>query len=454
MPEQKQEQIKQRNQNQEHQGGGLFPFRVKKFLSEVASAGHAVLKEHQVKQQEHADRNSQAQARKPPIVAGTSSPKMKNPTTLRNNTPPAIVTESKPQQQLQQQKLPRTPPTTRRPVAVSPGKDESAVDFKAVIDQQPIMNFQYENDWEILSCCGDCDEKTSSCSGVFVSSGPKAGSVRSMSSLDQDSSSYHATLSVPFKIQRTNSSSTLDSQDNVLGPSGKGILGVDYVEHVCLPTDTLQGICISYKVSASQLRRANHFSGTLHSAPKKLLIPLSKQALRTGFIRVQDTDNKEYKFHKIQAEYPDISATEAKAYLELADWELKDALQSAKEDQEWENSAEGYDNEDGEYKVNNLKSGQIGIRVGFNGSIPTFNLTGTGHILSKSFISKKKESLDDDEGNSSTTKKKEKVVVHTRPPSIATKSVLAEDLYNAAPQHNSYGLELKPLPKRNPSTQN
>jgi hypothetical protein len=74
--------------------------------------------------------------------------------------------------------------------------------------------------------------------------------------------------------------------------------------------------------------------------------------------------------------------------------------------------------------------------------------------LSKSFISKKKESLDDDEGNSSTTKKKEKVVVHTRPPSIATKSVLAEDLYNAAPQHNSYGLELKPLPKRNPSTQN
>lgn len=216
------------------------------------------------------------------------------------------------------------------------------------------------------------------------------------------------------------------------------------MEHVCLPTDTLQGICISYKVSASHLRRANHSSGTLHSAPRKLLIPLSKQALRTGFIRVQDTDTKEYKLHKIQAEYPDISAIEAKAYLELVDWELKDALQSAKEDREW-------DTEDGNDQINSLKSGQIGIRVGFKGSIPTFNLTGTGHSISKCLISKKKDSFDD--VKNSTFKKKEKVVVHTRPPAIATKSVLAEDLYNAAPQHNSYGFELKPLSKRNRLTE-
>ena len=139
---------------------------------------------------------------------------------------------------------------------------------------------------------------------------PRAGSVRS---IDHDNST-HTTLSLPFKIQRTASSSTLDSQDNVLGPSGKGVLGVDYVEHIVLPTDTFQGVCLSYKVSASHLRRANHFSGnSLHSAPKKLLIPLSKQALRTGFIRVQDTDTKEYKLSYFQAEYPDISATEARA---------------------------------------------------------------------------------------------------------------------------------------------
>jgi LysM repeat protein len=177
---------------------------------------------------------------------------------------------------------------------------------KGVIDTR---SFIQENDWELLS------EKTSNCSvgggGIFVT---RAGSVRSITSIDQEYSSSHTTLSLPFKIQRTSSSSTIDSQDNTLGPSGKGILGVDYVEHIVLPTDTLQGICIAYKVSASSLRRANHFTGhALHSAPKKLLIPLSKQALRTGFIRVQDTDSKEYKLHKIQAEYPDLSLTEAKA---------------------------------------------------------------------------------------------------------------------------------------------
>lgn len=176
---------------------------------------------------------------------------------------------------------------------------------KEVIDifRRPANN-NTEEDWELLS------EKTPNRSlggDVMV---PRAGSVRS---IDHENSS-HTTLSLPFKIQRTASSSTLDSQDNVLGPSGKGVLGVDYVEHVVLPTDTLQGVCLAYKVSATHLRRANHFSGnSLHSAPKKLLIPLSKQALRTGFIRVQDTDTKEYKLSYFQAEYPKISPTEARA---------------------------------------------------------------------------------------------------------------------------------------------
>jgi hypothetical protein len=176
---------------------------------------------------------------------------------------------------------------------------------KDVIDQFPVSS--HEDDWELIS------EKASNRSGgeVVVA---RVGSVRS---IDHENSS-HTTLSVPFKIQRTfertPSSSTLDSQDNILGPSGKGVLGVDYVEHIVLPTDTLEGVCLAYKVRASSLRRANHFSGnSMHSAPKKLLIPLSKQALRTGFIRVQDTDTKEYKLSYFQAEYPDINVTEARA---------------------------------------------------------------------------------------------------------------------------------------------
>jgi LysM repeat protein len=173
---------------------------------------------------------------------------------------------------------------------------------REVIDQFRPANT--EEDWEVLS--GKMSSR--SLGGEIMV--PRVGSVRS---IDHEHSS-HTTLPLSFKIQRTSSSSTLDSQDNVLGPSGKGVLGVDYVEHIVLPTDTLQGVCLAYKVSGSHLRRANHFSGnSLHSAPKKLLIPLSKQALRTGFIRVQDTDTKDYKLSYFQAEYSNISATEARA---------------------------------------------------------------------------------------------------------------------------------------------
>jgi LysM repeat protein len=169
-------------------------------------------------------------------------------------------------------------------------------------------NTDHEDEWEILS------DRHSMASGsqksaVFVT---KVGSVRSITTLECYETG--SVSSVPFKFQRTNSSSTLDSNENSLGPSGKGILGVDYYEHVILPTDTLQGICLAYKVSSTRLKQANHFSGgSLLLAPKKLLIPVSKQALRSGFIRVQDTDAKEYKLYSFLAEHNQLSMTEGRA---------------------------------------------------------------------------------------------------------------------------------------------
>jgi LysM repeat protein len=50
--------------------------------------------------------------------------------------------------------------------------------------------------------------------------------------------------------------------------------GDEYMEHVVLPTDTLQGLCLAYKLSATRLRMINGFSGnSLQMAPKKLRIP-------------------------------------------------------------------------------------------------------------------------------------------------------------------------------------
>ena len=420
--------------------GGMF----QKFLSDVATASQAVLKEAQAMQ-------NPPRKTKPPVRKSTSggavAPAASKATKPGKTQQIAPMKKSYPQKEAAKNPKKSLPPTTPHPTVTPTAVVEVP---KEVISSPAVVA---PDDWELLST-EERASRTSQSNGSFVAC-PKAGSVRSITSVDQENSS-HTTLSVPFKIQRTNSSSTLDSQDNALGPSGKGVLGVDYIEHVVLPTDTLQGICIAYKVSATHLRRANHFTGTLHSAPKKLVIPMSKQALRTGFIRVQDTDTKEYKLHSFLAEFPDVSETEAKAYLELADWELKDAVKSAKDDREWDSADEGLevDDEYGAYtEKQNLKSGQIGIKVKFRKGIPTFDLRGTGF---PSFKTKKKagsssigssSDYSDSEKSDGEKSQKEKVIIYKRPPAIATKSVLAQDLYNAAPQDGAFGVELQPIPK-------
>jgi len=155
-----------------------------------------------------------------------------------------------------------------------------------------------EADWEVLSCISDRVSFTKT--GIaFVN---RAGSF----------SSHNSTI---HSFSASVSSSTMDSHDMIsLGPSGKGVLGVDYLEHLVLPDDTLQGICLTYKLSLSRLKRANHFTGdSLATAPKRLVIPISKKAIRQGYLRVQDTDSKEYKIHALQAELPTCGLTEAKA---------------------------------------------------------------------------------------------------------------------------------------------
>ncbi|KAL3770910.1 hypothetical protein ACHAWU_003219 [Discostella pseudostelligera] len=134
--------------------------------------------------------------------------------------------------------------------------------------------------------------------------------------------------------------------------------GEAYIHHVVLPTDTLQGLCLAYKLSATRLRMENNFSGnSLQLAPKKLRIP-NNVASRGGvnssnhnnnkgmMIRVQDTTSKEYKLYAFVAEIPTMELVEAKAYLDLSNWDLEEALRSAREDEGWSlrnNDGDGFD---------------------------------------------------------------------------------------------------------------
>lgn len=81
-----------------------------------------------------------------------------------------------------------------------------------------------------------------------------------------------------------------------------------------------------------------------------------------------------------------------------------------------------------------LRSGEIRIVMSMNKGIPTgFATQGAGiQPTSKKGDKKKKET-------------KTKVTAYEDIPAIATKTVKAQDIYQAAPQHDNFGVEMKPL---------
>ena len=184
-----------------------------------------------------------------------------------------------------------------------------SVPRKVVVDSLPYLTGEEkldddddEDEWDL------CSEKLEvSSGGAVVAVTQSSGSARSLNSQDNSWSA----LSIPFKIQRTLSSSTIDSTD---ADRIMGLPGVDYAEHIVLPSDTLQGICLAYTISATRLRQVNQFSGnSLTMAPKKLIVPFSMKAIRSGFVKVQDQDSREWKIHAFLAEFSILKEPEAQA---------------------------------------------------------------------------------------------------------------------------------------------
>lgn len=103
-----------------------------------------------------------------------------------------------------------------------------------------------------------------------------------------------------------------------------------YVEHVVLPSDTLQGICLSYKINASKLRQVNQFSGnSLLGAPKKLIIPLTRRNVSVG-IKQQDQNTKEFKIYALISDCPyALEKKEAQRLLEKTNWNVEHAIAEA-----------------------------------------------------------------------------------------------------------------------------
>lgn len=128
-----------------------------------------------------------------------------------------------------------------------------------------------------------------------------------------------------------------NTQPSAATPPKQFKKGLDYAEHIVLPSDTLQGLCIKYKVTAAKIRQANNFTGTnLLLAPSTLLIPLNREFVIDGRIRQQDRNSKEFKRQAFLDKVIGMSSKEADAYLDMADGDLEVAIQEALADREWE----------------------------------------------------------------------------------------------------------------------
>jgi len=93
------------------------------------------------------------------------------------------------------------------------------------------------------------------------------------------------------------------------------------IEHVIMPSDTFQGICLRYRVSAVDLRRFNNFSGTAFRSKQVLRIPVEPGSP----IQVQE-DNDESIIQQRFMNATGESSTEANFYLSEFSWDLEDAL--------------------------------------------------------------------------------------------------------------------------------
>jgi hypothetical protein len=121
--------------------------------------------------------------------------------------------------------------------------------------------------------------------------------------------------------------------------------------HVVTATDTFQGICLKYKITATQLRQANCFSGTsLTLAPKVLKIPhvVNAQPATTLEMMQQQPSSlhssQENKIALVMAKSRNdgggeslfLKRNEIRAYLEMSDWNVESALDEIRADRQFE----------------------------------------------------------------------------------------------------------------------
>ena len=166
--------------------------------------------------------------------------------------------------------------------------------------------------------------------------------IKDVAALAMNSNNSYTIPEQPLTQQEQDDISTIDSLSIILKQQHHQPLAAAslnhknsdttmYIEHIVLPSDTLQGICLSYRISASKLRQVNRFTGnnnnSLLEAPKKLIIPLTQKNVAQG-IKQQDQNSEEYKTYYLICECHSkkLDKVQAQEVLRRCNWDLEEAL--------------------------------------------------------------------------------------------------------------------------------
>lgn len=141
---------------------------------------------------------------------------------------------------------------------------------------------------------------------------------------------------VPATTTTTTTTNNADV-DNVDGISRK---------HRVLTTDTFMGICLKYGITPIMLRRANYMlDDDLKLAPEVLVIPSLGDDVARSRRGVGKSQSREEKVASLITKSKllrttkrgsvELAPSEARAYLEMSDWDVNDAMKNFEEDNSW-----------------------------------------------------------------------------------------------------------------------
>lgn len=132
-----------------------------------------------------------------------------------------------------------------------------------------------------------------------------------------------------WRLEEKESDIVVDAE--VIDDEGKEYRS-DFFEHAVEPADTFQGLCLRYKITPTELRQVNRFSGSnLLLAPNPLLIPRKDNVTAATAVPV-NRPTREQQIVKVLNACRGLARTEAKCFLELNDWNVNLAIMDAKED--------------------------------------------------------------------------------------------------------------------------